>query len=201
MVLAMYAPQNIDRLVTMFRAARRARRELVLDLYAAMVAAATGRASIPQAWWDGVRVYLPQAQRRRIVERGAFDRTDAVRSKRIYAEELRARASELVMTCRASMAAELRQAACLDGAHAVWSMWPGYLKEPASQKLLGVLRASGVPVSIHHASGHAFVGDLQRLVDALAPRCVVPIHSAAGDRFGALLPRVTRRSDGEAFVV
>jgi ribonuclease J len=44
MVLACYSPQNIDRVVTMFRAAKRSGRRLVLDLYAAEVAGATGRA-------------------------------------------------------------------------------------------------------------------------------------------------------------
>ena len=50
---------------------------------------------------------------------------------------------------------------------------------------------------IHHASGHAFITDLQRLVGALAPTRVVPIHSFAGDRFEHFFPRVERRRDGE----
>jgi ribonuclease J len=49
----------------------------------------------------------------------------------------------------------------------------------------------------HHASGHAYVPDLQRLVAALAPKRVVPIHSFAGDRFAEFFPRVDRRTDGE----
>lgn len=48
-VLLLYSPQNIDRLVTLFRAAKRAGRLFVLDLYAATITAATGRDSIPQS--------------------------------------------------------------------------------------------------------------------------------------------------------
>ena len=48
MVLTAYSAQNIDRLVTLFRAAKRTGRTLVLDLYAATIAVATGRDTIPQ---------------------------------------------------------------------------------------------------------------------------------------------------------
>ena len=48
--------QNIDRVVTVFRAAKRTGRLLVIDVYAAVVLEATGRATIPQSWWDDVRL-------------------------------------------------------------------------------------------------------------------------------------------------
>ena len=48
MVLTAYSAQNIDRLVTLFRTAKRTGRTLVLDLYAATIAVATGRDTIPQ---------------------------------------------------------------------------------------------------------------------------------------------------------
>jgi ribonuclease J len=197
MVLAVYSPQNIDRLVTMFRAAKRSGRELVVDLYAATIAAATGLDTIPQASWEGVRVYLPKAQRWRIKAEQAFERTNAVRIARIYPEELSERSGEFVMTFRGSMANELAAARCLDGARAVWSMWPGYLKDVSGGKMQGFLRERGIPLSVIHSSGHAFVPDLKRLVAALAPERVVPIHSFAGDRFGELFPRVDRSQDGE----
>ena len=195
-LLAMYSPQNVDRLVTMFKAAVRANRELVLDLYAATIAAATGLWTIPQASWKRVRVYLPRAQRHRVMAEAAFGRTNAVHASRIYSEELAARAGELVMTFRTSMAAELSAAWCLKGAHAVWSMWHGYLKDPSGEKLRAFLGDHRIPLSICHSSGHAFVRDLQRLVAALAPARVVPIHSFAGDRYVELFPGVERREDG-----
>ena len=51
--------QNIDRIVTVYRAAKRTGRVLVVDLYAAVVLRATGRDTIPQSYWDDVRVYVP----------------------------------------------------------------------------------------------------------------------------------------------
>lgn len=173
----------------------------MLDLYAAAVTAATGRDSIPQADWDRVHVYLPNSQRAKVIEAAAFHRTDAVRAKRIYPEDLAPIRGKLVMTFRASMGRELEKARCLDGAHAVWSMWPGYLDEPSGEKLKAFLARNGIEMTIRHASGHASVADLQRLVEALAPARVVPIHSIGGDQFGQFFPRVERHPDGEWWYV
>jgi ribonuclease J len=201
LVLAAFSPQNIDRLVTVFRSAIKSGRELVLDLYGATIATATRLATIPQASWDRVRVYLPRSQRARVIKQGEFARTNAVRASRIYPEELRARAGELIMLFRGSMARELAAAECLDGAHLAWSMWPGYLRDESGVALQEFLTERAIPMSVHHSSGHAFVPDLRRLVDALEPDRVVPIHSFAGDRFGDLFPRVDRRQDGEWWAV
>ena len=43
--------QNIDRIVTVFRAAKRTGRILLIDLYQAVVLEATGRSAIPQSGW------------------------------------------------------------------------------------------------------------------------------------------------------
>jgi len=197
MVLAVFSPQNIDRLVTMYRACLRSARDLVIDLYTAAIVAATGRGTIPRADWDRVRVYLPRSQRARIIREQTFDRTKAVKAHRIYPEELVARRDELVMLFRASMSRELEEIACLEGAQCIWSMWPGYLHNQSGQQLRAWLDGLGVPMVIHHASGHAFIPDLQQLVRALAPRRVLPIHSFGGDRFEEFFPRVELRRDGE----
>ena len=55
--------QNIDRIVTIFRAAKRAGRVLVIDLYTAVILEATGNNNIPQSGWGDVKLYIPQHQR------------------------------------------------------------------------------------------------------------------------------------------
>jgi hypothetical protein len=122
--------------------------------------------------------------------------TFAVRAHRIYGDELRCRANRLVMTFRHSMLRELVAADCLCDAGAVWSMWRGYLDQTHGLALQTALRERSIPLAIRHSSGHASVRDLCRLVDAVAPRRVVPIHSFAGDRYPELFPRVDRQQDG-----
>jgi ribonuclease J len=148
-----------------------------------------------------VRVFLPRGQKARVIKAEAFERTNAVRASRIFPQELRARAGELILLFRGSMVRDLDAAGCLDDAALAWSMWPGYLRDESGIALQTWASERGIPLSHHHASGHAFVPDLRRLVDALAPERVVPIHSFAGDRYADLFPRVDRRHDGETWTV
>lgn len=195
-VLALYSAQNIDRLVSLYRAARRADRTFVYDLYGAAIAAATANDKIPQADWEDVRVYLPGTQRRRVIETGEFERVQSVRAARIYAEELATRASKLVFSFRASMRGELERAGCLTGARAIWSLWHGYLEELSGRRLRQWFEQNGIPLAIIHASGHASVRDLQRLAEALQPTRIVPIHTAAPERFPDLFSNVALHGDG-----
>ena len=198
MALACYSGQNIDRMVTMYRAAKRAGRTLVLDLYAASVAAATGRqTTVPQSDWEGVEVFVPLTQRIKVKKTGEFDRTTGVRGNRIYPEHLANRADRLVMTFRGSMAAELERAACLEGASAVWSMWPGYLDGPAGERLRNWFAHHGISVDVAHSSGHATVADLQALAQAIDARHVVPVHTRHPEAYDTLVGGVRRRANGE----
>lgn len=198
MVLACYSPQNIDRLVSLYRACRRTGRRLVLDLYAADVARATGLPdTIPQAEWDGVDVFVPQSQRVRVKNAGAFDRIERVRDHRIYPQDLAARAPRSVVTFRASMGRELERAKCLTGAVAVWSMWPGYLERESGTRLIDWFDRMGIPWNSIHSSGHAPVPDLQRFAETVAARQVVPIHTGAPQRFRELFENVRLHRDGD----
>ena len=170
---------------------------LVLDLYAATIARATGRDTIPQADWDGVRVFVPLSQRITVKQAREFERVNRLRGYRLFPEELAGRADELVMTFRASMAAELDRAGCLTGAHAVWSMWDGYLDEPSGVQLRKWLTARGIPLTTLHSSGHASVADLQRFAAAINAKEVVPMHTRQADRYGELFANVRAHADGE----
>src|SRR5262249_3095819 len=155
---------NVDRHVTMYRAARKSDRDLVVDLYTATIALATGRESIPQPGFAGLRVYLPRSQRSRVMQTQEFERLSAIRECRIFPAELAARPDQFVMTFRSSMIRELEAARCLKGARAVWSLWPGYLGQPSSELLHEFLQRHGIELKIHHSSGHANLPDLRRLV-------------------------------------
>lgn len=200
-VLAASSAQNVDRLVSLFKAARRSGRELVLDLYAAQVLAATGHETIPQASWDGVRVYLPRSQKRRVIAAQAFEMTDGVKAARIYPEEIRERPSELLFLFRESMSAELDDIGVPAGSALVWSMWCGYLESASGQRLSGFCERQSIGFSVAHASGHAHVADLERLVGSMKPGRVVPIHTESGEDYGSLFPQAEVRADGEWFDV
>lgn len=62
-----------------------------------------------------------------------------------------------------------------------WSLWEGYLKMPSGAALQELLAEHQISLT----NVRALVFDLRRLVEALGPKRVVPIHSDAGDRFAS----------------
>jgi ribonuclease J len=201
MVLACYSPQNVDRLVSVYKATVRSGRNLVIDLYGAAIAAATANASIPQADWDRIRVYVPQAQRIRVKESKQFRRVNELGSARIFAEELAADPGHWVMCFRQSMLRELERAGCLRDARAVWLMWPGYLDREIGGLFRDSLAALDIDLEIVHASGHASVSDLQRLASAIDAEKIVPIHTNAPEQYSTLFARVEKHPDGEWWTI
>ena len=188
--------QNIDRLVTIFRAARRTDRTFLIDLYTAAVLEATGRTTIPQSHWDGVKLYVPHRQRVFIKNNKLFDELERHAPNRIYPEDLPSLAGRAVMLFRPTARGDRGVRAALDGARLTYSMWQGYLEADSSKKVIQWLETNGIPWGSIHTSGHASVADLRRFAAALAPRSLVPIHSFETGRFAEFFDNVDRKEDG-----
>jgi ribonuclease J len=197
MPLVWCSGQNIDRLVTVFRAAKRSGRQLILDMYTAHILAATQNQHLPQADWPEIRVYLPWSQKQRIKQDKSFEIADRYKLDRIYPEGLKEAAEKSVMLFRPSMRIDLEKAGCLDGACLVYSMWDGYLKDPKLKPFLSWLEERGIPLHQSHTSGHASVKDLQRLRKAFADAVVVPIHTQQPDLYEQMFGNVQMHTDGE----
>ena len=190
--------QNIDRLVTVFRAARRTGRVFLIDLYTAVVLEATGRDTIPQSGWPGVKLYIPHRQRVYIKRRRLFADLERHKASRVYPEDLPGLVAKgAVMLFRPMAMRDHGVQSVLDGAALTYSMWEGYLEEDSSRRVLEWLDDHDIPCGILHTSGHASAFDLQRFAAALKPRALVPIHSFETARFTEFFDNVRMRHDGE----
>jgi ribonuclease J len=197
MVLVCCSGQNIDRLVTVLKAANKTRRQFIMDGYTAHMLRATGRKTVPQADWKGVRVFWPKNLRLRILRSRRFEIVDKLPCHRIFPEELASAAPSSVMLFRPSMKQDLEYAKCLDGASVIYSMWPGYLKGDGMKSFLAWLLGRGIPLHRCHTSGHASPVDLQRFAKALAPGLIVPVHSSEPERFREFFKNVEIKEDGQ----
>lgn len=191
--------QNIDRMVSIYRACKQSGRTLVLDLYALEMLAGTGNPNIPQAGWPNVAVYVPEYQRRHIKRTKRFDLIDRYKPHRIYREKLASLAPRAVMLFRPPMLHDVDMIpGAWAGARMIWSQWEGYLPSPGNLEFRAKLDARGVGLEVIHTSGHASIVDLKRLAEALAPDMLVPVHTFEGDRYPELFgANVRRRLDGE----
>ncbi len=152
--LVVTSAQNIDRLVTIYRATLRADRVLVMDAYSADIARATGNNNIPRPdpEWPRIKTYLPRWQAIRIKQAGAFERLGDINPYRLHPEDLARDPAHYVVLFSASEGQRLAKAGALDGATCTWSLWSGYLDEPAGQRLTDFLLANGSPLAHHHTS-------------------------------------------------
>ena len=197
MPLVWCSGQNIDRIVTIFKACKRSGRQLIIDMYTAEMLRATGNENIPQAEWNGIHVFLPASQRRRIIQEKAFEVSDSYKPYRIFPEKLAEAASKSVMLIRPSMVRDLEEANCLDGASVVCSMWAGHLDDPTNKQFVDWVKSRRMALHCCHTSGHASVDDLRRMRDAFTTAIAVPVHLVDRERFVSLFSNVQLHDDGE----
>jgi ribonuclease J len=197
LVLACCSGQNIDRLVTIFKAARRAGRQLIIDGYTAYILKATGNRAIPQSDWGGIQIFWPNYLREKMDRKGQSNLVDDLAGHRISAERIAEAPCRAVMLFRTSMMQDLEQyPASLIGASLIYSLWPGYLEKDDARPFLAWLKKHCIPRDYCHTSGHATVKDLQALVAAIKPSVIIPIHTSAPGRYKDLFDKVMSVNDG-----
>ncbi len=197
MPLVWCSGQNIDRIVTIYKACLASKRQFIVDMYTAEILRATDNPRLPQAEWNGVRVFLPDTQRWRIKKERAFDISDSYKPYRIHWNQLAGAASKSVMLFRPSMVRDLDGAECLKDACVVCSVWDGYLEGEKNQWFVKWMAERGLRVRPCHTSGHASVPDLRRMRNAFPDAVAVPVHLQDQERFKALFNNVRQRDDGE----
>jgi ribonuclease J len=198
LTLIQASPQNIDRMVTIYRACLKSGRNLVIDLYAALILEATGNPAIPQSDWEQINLCIPNRQRVQIKTNGWFDTLSRHSTNRLYLrKDIACNPEKYVLLFRSLWMSDLERADCLTGASLIHSQWEGYLTEPGWNKVDAWRKRHGIPLHQIHTSGHASPKDLQRFAKAISPKVLVPIHSANPQNFRALCPNVECHADGE----
>ena len=199
--LVFCSSQNIDRIVTIYRACKRTGRQMIIDLYTAAILEAPENHNIPQSSWPNVRLFIPEWQRRHIKRNELFNLLDRHKSKRIFPEALAPEASLSVMLFRPSFIRDLDQANCLTDAAMIYSLWNGYLKTERFLPFITWLENTKIPMTEIHTSGHASIKDLRRFAEAISPRRIIPIHTFERNKFPELFSSVEVKDDGQWWTV
>jgi len=197
LVMVHASSQNIDRIVSIFRACKQARRTLVIDLYAAVILEATRNKKLPQSDWPEIALFIPRLQRLQIKKNRWFDLLKRHSKNRIFVEELYEIAAKSVLLFRPLHIHDLEKADCLHGAVYIYSQWEGYWKHKSYSFLRDWLKQHDILKVSIHTSGHASPADLKRFVEALKPGNIVPIHTFLPERYPELFENVDLHNDGE----
>ena len=189
--------QNIDRIVSIFKASMRTGRKLVVDLYTAVVLSATGNNNIPQSSWSDVVLYVPHSQRVQIKKHRWFDLLNEHSLNRIFIEDIKAAPERFTILFRPLHSRDLEKSECLQGASYIYSLWEGYWEEGSYDSVKEWLVRNSIPKHSIHTSGHASLVDLKKLAAAINPAKLVPIHSFMPEKYSELFKNVHIQQDGK----
>ena len=88
-----------------------------------------------------------------------------------------------------------------DGSRCLYSRWTGYLQQPEWQMTKAKLEEANGDLIEAHTSGHIFAQDIVTLVNEIAPKQIVPIHTFEPLNFQNHFSNVRNLNDGETIEV
>lgn len=201
--------QNIDRIVSAYRACKRASKLLVIDIYTAWVLEQLRQITqnTPAMDWLEIRVFASHSQDERLKANPDYfgDFRKRLYRHRVKREDLRATPESFLYFGKMSsfrLIDEFKSATA--PVNVIYSQWLGYL-DGSHPEYFGSDRVSAfrsdpaVNFVYAHTSGHAPVEDLQRLATALKPSMLAPIHTEHSEDFTHIFANVVTLNDGEVF--
>jgi len=204
-VFGVSSSQNIDRLVSFFKAARRTNRLFVIDVYTANILSEIGMKTIPHPSknYANIRVYYPRSICDKLARLERKELMYRFRPYKITKEEISENLDKVVMMVRMSMVSELALINGIEGAPVIYSMWSGYLEDNSSKRFMDFMDEQNMKLIKHHTSGHANVETLEKVAKRTKPKMIIPIHTFNPDIYAGIFPseKVMQGNDGEVITI
>lgn len=191
------ASQNIDRLVSAYKACRAAGAIFVIDLYTAYLLDRLRTVSkhIPQFDWKHIRVKFDHYQADTLAKKVSTKLLYFYNTRKIDIFEIRRKRARVLMLARDNrlFPETVKGIGEMDSATVLYSMWGGY----RTDDFTAYCRAKGLAIEEVHVSGHATEEDLKLFAEAVKPKAVIPIHTFLPERYKTIYNNVLRINDGE----
>ncbi len=188
--------QNIDRLTSIYRACKRTGKIFVVDVYVAKVLKELSKYAgipYPSDTFNNIKVIFSVATNK-IDKEILYEFTDF----KIKREEIDNQCSNIVMVVRPSMKRNLDKMDKIDGGNFIYSMWEGYLQKAYTKNFIDYLQNRQFTFFSLHTSGHADTQTLKKMVEAIKPKKIVPIHTFDGDKYKDIFNEpIVELKDGE----
>jgi ribonuclease J len=192
--------QNIDRLVTIYKACLKSDKTFVVDVYTANVLdtlAEFAQLPTPLKDYRQMMVLFPNRLTTQLFNKKLGHLANKFALKKIIKEVISENPSKYVLMVRPSMKNDLNKIVA-DKGNLIYSMWDGYKKQSSSVEFLDWLKSKNFTIIDIHTSGHADTPALKQLVEGIQPKYIVPIHTFEGDRYKEIFKEpIVRLKDGE----
>jgi len=180
--------QNIDRIISIYRACLRTKRTFVIDPYTAIVLHKLKKISphIPQFdWGENMRIFfVPNAYTNKMAEDKSLFQ---FKSAKITYNQMQDIRNRLVIKDSYRIRQTFSKKKHLRRTTLIYSMWKGYFSGVKS-----FWEKNNVPVLYIHCSGHAYIDDLQKFVKAIGAKTIIPIHTFFPEKYTELFGQNVR---------
>jgi len=197
--------QNIDRIVSVYRACIRTGKIFVVDVYVATILAElseSGGIPYPSEAFDSLKVMFPYRISKLLADQGNKNMLYRFTSFKVKKEEISIQPDRYVILVRPTMQVDLVLIKGTDRGNFIYSMWEGYKSKPNTRKFLEYFESRGFSFFDIHTSGHSDINTLKKMVETIAPKHIVPIHTFGGSEYRKLFKEdVVELKDGETISV
>lgn len=180
--------QNIDRIVSIYRACVRTNRIFVIDPYTALILHKLKEISrhIPQFdWGKNIKLFfVPNSYTKKMAQDKSLFK---FKSAKITYQEMQSIKERLVVKDSYTTRWIFARKKDILNSTLIYSMWDGYLPEvePFWDKYK-------VPIVKLHTSGHAYIEELQKFVRAINPTYIIPNHTFFPEKYLELFGSKTK---------
>ncbi|HPM11041.1 MAG TPA: MBL fold metallo-hydrolase [Paludibacter sp.] len=193
--------QNIDRLVSAYRACLKTDSIFVIDLYTAFILDKLNKISkgIPRFDWKNIRVKFLKYHADVLAKNNLKDLLYLYNERKIDMDEINDKKDRILMLARDNSVFPLilNKIDSTKGAKIIYSMWNGYLTDEFKH----FCNEKGLIIEQVHTSGHAELEDLKKFANALNPKKLIPIHTFNKEKYPEYFKNVQILEDEEVFAL
>lgn len=202
--------QNIDRIVSAYRACLKARKTLVIDIYTAWVLEKIKLVSqnVPSMEWDSIGVYADFSQDKKLKENSDYfgDFRKRIYKNRIKKEQIAEKPEGFLYLSKMSKSRIMNLYKKEPPINVIYSQWLGYLKcknheYPGAEEIASYQNDPQVNFVYAHTSGHAAIKDLKIFANALSPKNLVPIHTEHRETYSHHFKNAVVMEDDKPFLL
>ncbi len=183
----MAAGSNVDRLVSLYKAARKSNKILVIDLYTFYLLSQLKEITpgLPPHDGDNIRIFYIRGHAQNIVDHLDKSILYKFKNRKIEIDEIVNHRQNVVLKlpigAMRKISGYLLQEKPLAASKFIFSMWQGYLdRDNSFSDFCSEFELELLQI---HVSGHAYLKQLQQFANALKPNKLVPIHTLAGEDY------------------
>ncbi|MBT9146990.1 MAG: Ribonuclease J [Syntrophomonadaceae bacterium] len=199
--------QNIDRLVSAYRACKQTDKLFVIDLYTAWVLEQMKQVSsnVPNMDWQEVKVYFDFGHYKQVKanESKFGDFLHRALRSRVEKDELERSPQQYLVLSKMSKYGIINRYKRFGKVNLIYSQWKGYLQPEHAIRGTGEIAAFQTDEMINfvyaHTSGHATVDALKHFAEAISPKRLIPVHTEYPEKFKSEFENVVELKDGEIF--